>query len=219
MIILKITKIIVRKNFSLGEEIANAVTHGLGILLSITVLVLFVIKGQDNHNMLYKLSMMVYSISMLALFASSTLYHAFKEGRVKNVFERFDHLSIYVLIAGTYTPFCLIAIGGIKGIVICIIQWTLAIVGVVFKAIWIDRYIKIHVIIYLIMGWMIILFVNSIFKSIPLIGFYFLLLGGISYSIGVLFYVFNWFKYHHLIWHIFVLGGSISIFLFIYIFI
>lgn len=214
---MKLTKIFVRKNFSLGEEIANSVTHGFGILFGITAVVLFAIKGNENHNFIYMLSMMVYSISIIVLYTNSMFYHAFKEGQTKNVFERLDHLSIYILIAGSYTPLCLLGIGGLKGILICSVQWALAIVGIVFKAVWIDRFVKIHVLIYLIMGWMIILFISSIFNSISFIGFYLLLAGGMAYTIGVLFYVFNWFKYHHFIWHLLVLVGSLSIFLCIYI--
>jgi hemolysin III len=216
---LKITKIVVRKNFSIGEEIANAVTHGLGVLLGIAALVILAIKGAQGQNVLYTVSMMIYSVSTIVLYTNSTLYHAFKDERAKNVFERLDHLSIYILIAGSYTPLCLIAIGGIKGIIICSIQWILAFVGITFKAIWIDRFVKIHVLIYLIMGWMIILFISSIFESISFIGFYLLLFGGISYSIGVLFYVFNWFKYHHFVWHLFVLTGSVLFFFSIYLFV
>ena len=202
----------------MGEEIANAVTHGLGVLLGIAALVLIAIKGARIHSVLYIVSMMIYSVSTIVLYTNSMLYHAFKEGKAKNVFERFDHLSIYILIAGSYTPLCLIAIGGIKGIIICTIQWALAIVGITFKAIWIDKFIKIHVLIYLIMGWMIIFFISSIFKSISFTGFYLLLSGGICYSIGVLFYVFNWFKYHHFVWHLLVLAGSIFLFFSIYLF-
>ena len=145
-------------------------------------------------------------------------YHAFPEGKAKNVFERLDHSSVYLLIAGTYTPFCLIAIGGVVGIVICCIQWILAILGVVFKVLWIEKYTKIHVLTYLLMGWMIIFFASTIFKAVSFIGFILLLLGGLSYSIGVLFFVFDWFKYHHFVWHVFVLVGSILLFFSIYIF-
>jgi hemolysin III len=201
----------------MGEEIANSVTHGFGILFGITAVVLFAIKGTENRNFIYVLSMMVYSISIIVLYTNSMFYHAFKVGKAKNVFERLDHLSIYILIAGSYTPLCLLGIGGLKGILICSVQWALAIVGVVFKAIWIDKFVKIHILIYLIMGWMIILFISSIFKSISFTGFYLLLAGGMAYTIGVLFYVFNWFRYHHFIWHLLVLVGSISIFLCIYI--
>lgn len=216
---MKLTKIIVRKKFSTGEEIANAVTHGLGVLLGIVALIIIAIKGVEIHDVLYTVSMMVYSVSTIILYASSMLYHAFKEGRAKNLFERLDHLSIYILIAGSYTPLCLIAIGGTKGIIICAIQWALAIVGIVFKAIWIDKFVKIHVLIYLIMGWTITIFIRSIFKSMSFMGFSLLLAGGMSYSIGVLFYVFNWFKYHHLVWHLFVLAGSVFIFFSIYLYV
>lgn len=218
-VVLGIKKTIVRKNFSMGEEIANAVTHGIGVLLGIAALVITAVKGAGRQNALYIVSMVIYSVSTIVLYTSSTFYHAFKNGKAKNIFERFDHLSIYILIAGSYTPLCLIAIGGVKGIVICSIQWALAVIGIVFKAIWIDRFVKIHVLIYLLMGWMIIFFSSSIFKSISSSGFYLLLGGGIAYSIGVLFYVFSWFKYHHFVWHIFVLAGSILIFFCIYLFV
>ena len=209
-------KIVVRKNFSLGEEIANAITHGLGVLFGIAVLVIIVIKGASSHDVIYTVSMLIYSISTIILYTNSMLYHALKKGKAKNVFERLDHSSVYILIAGSYTPLCLIAIGGIKGIIICSIQWILAIIGVTFKAIWIKRFVKIHVLIYLFMGWMIIFFINNIFKPMSPIGFYLLLAGGISYSIGVLFYVFSWFKYHHFVWHLFVLAGSVLLFFSIY---
>jgi hemolysin III len=212
------TKIIVRKNFSAGEEIANAVTHGLGVLLGVLALVISTIKGVKSQNAIYIVSMMIYSISTIVLYTNSMFYHALKNGRAKNVFERLDHLSIYILIAGSYTPTCLIAIGGIKGIVICSIQWFLAVIGIVFKAVWIDRFVKIHVLIFLIMGWMITFFISSIFKTISFSGFYLLLAGGMAYSIGVLFYVFSWFKYHHFVWHIFVLAGSVLVFISIFLF-
>lgn len=208
----------IRKNFSRGEEISNAVTHCVGAVLGVAALVVFAVKGARNRDVLYLVSMMVYSVSTVLLYTSSALYHAFREGKAKNVFERFDHLSIYILIAGSYTPICLIAIGGTRGIIICAIQWALAIVGVLLKAIWIDRYVKLHVFIYLAMGWLIIFFAKSIFQAITPAGFYILLAGGLAYSIGVLFYAFHWFKYHHLVWHLFVLAGSILIFLAFYLF-
>ncbi|MDF2878853.1 MAG: channel protein hemolysin family [Clostridia bacterium] len=159
----KVKKIIVRKNFSMGEEIAHSITHGIGMLLGIVALVLLVIKGISVNHTLYEVSMIIYSVSLIVLYGNSMLYHAFPEGKVKNVFERMDHSSVYLLIAGTYTPFCLLAIGGM--------------------------------------------------------GFVLLLAGGVCYSIGVLFFVFNWFKYHHFIWHLFVLAGSILHFFAIYIYV
>ncbi len=215
----KFKKIVVRKHFSLGEELAHSISHGIGMLLGITALILFVIKGTKIDNTLYTVSMIIYSTSLIVLYANSMFYHAFPEGKAKNVFERLDHSSVYLLIAGTYTPFCLIAIGGVKGIVVCSVLWTLAILGVVFKVIWIEKFVKIHVVIYLIMGWMIIFFVGAILKAITLTGFVLLLAGGLCYSIGVLFFVFNWFTYHHFVWHLFVLIGSILLFFSIYIYV
>lgn len=209
---MKLAKITVRKNFSTGEEIANAVTHGLGVLLGVAALVIIAIQCAKGQNVIYTVSMMIYLASTILLFANSTLYHALKGGKAKDVFEKFDHLSIYILIAGTFTPLCLIAIGGTKGIIICIIEWLLAIAGVVTKSLWIDRFVKTHVLIFLIMSWMILPFIGSAYKSIFDHGFYLLLAGGLSYSFGVIFYVFDWFKYHHFIWHVFVLSGSVLLF-------
>ncbi|PKM49334.1 MAG: hemolysin D [Firmicutes bacterium HGW-Firmicutes-7] len=216
---LKVHQVKVRKHFTLGEEIANAITHGIGVLFGITALVLLAVKSVQSGSAIYTISMMLYASSLIILYANSMLYHAFKAGKAKDVFERFDHLSIYILIAGSYTPLCLLAIGGVKGMILCSIQWALAIVGVVFKAIWIDKFVKIHVIIYLSMGWMIIFFASSIFSSISFMGLLYLILGGLAYSIGVLFYVFNWFKYHHFVWHLFVLAGSVLHFFSVYFYI
>ncbi|WZL71987.1 hemolysin III family protein [Clostridiaceae bacterium 35-E11] len=215
----KLRKVIVRKHFSLGEELAHSISHGIGMLLGITALVLFVLKSKKVDNTLYTVSMIIYSTSLIVLYANSMFYHAFPEGKVKNVFERMDHSSVYLLIAGTYTPFCLIAIGDVKGFVICSILWGLAILGAVFKALWIEKFVKIHVLIYLIMGWTIIFFTGAIFQTLTKKGFILLLAGGLCYSIGVLFFVFNWFKYHHFIWHLFVLAGSILLFFSIYIYV
>lgn len=212
-------KIIVRKHFSLGEELAHSISHGIGLLLGIVALVLLVIKGTRLNEVLYTVSMIIYSASLIVLYANSMFYHGFPEGKIKDIFERLDHSSVYLLIAGTYTPFCLIAIGGVKGIVICSIQWGLAILGVVFKITWIEKYVKMHVGVYLLMGWMIVFFAGTILSEISFLGFALLFWGGLSYSIGVLFYVFDWFRYHHFIWHIFVLMGSILIFFSIYIFV
>lgn len=208
----------VRKTFSLGEEIAHSITHGIGFLLGITALVLLAIKGVKTHSPIYIVSMMIYSASLILLYANSMFYHAFV-GKAKDVFERLDHASIYLLIAGSYTPFCLIVVGGVKGVVVFAIQIVLAIIGVVFKSIWIDKFVKIHVLIYLLMGWMIVFFAGNIINNISPMAFYTLLLGGLCYSVGTLFYVFNWFKYHHFIWHLFVLAGSVLHFFSIYLFI
>jgi hemolysin III len=209
-------KVVVRKHFTLGEEISHSIAHGIGMLLGIVALILLVVKGSRLNDPLYTVSMVIYSSSLIILYTNSMFYHGFPQGKVKDVFERLDHSSVYLLIAGTYTPYCLIAVGGPIGITICVLQWALAILGVVFKSIWIDRFVKIHVAIYLLMGWTIIFFARTIFDGMASTGFILLFLGGMSYSIGVLFYVFDWFKYHHLVWHLFVLLASILLFFSIY---
>ena len=208
----------IKKRYSLGEEISHSITHGVGALLGVAALVLLVVKAAIRHDALYIVSMLIYAVTSILLYLNSTIYHALNVGKAKDVFKRFDHLSIYLLIAGTYTPFCLLGIGGFKGILFCCIQWFLAIIGIVFKAIWINRFKKIHLVIHLSMGWLIVFFVSSLIKAISPLGLYFLLIGGLCYSIGVIFYVFKWFKYHHFIWHLFVLAGSVFHFFSIYLF-
>lgn len=206
----------VRKHFTTGEEIAHSITHGIGFLLGITALVLLVVKGARTRDALYIVSVIIYSSSLIVLYLNSMLYHGFPPSKTKDVFEKMDHASVYLLIAGTYTPFCLIAVGGWIGIVICSLQWILAITGVVFKSIWIDKFVKLHVVIFLLMGWTIIFFGRTIFDQLESVGFIMLFLGGVSYSIGTLFYVFYWFKFHHFVWHLFVLAASILHFFTIY---
>jgi hemolysin III len=209
----------IRKYFDLGEEVAHAVTHGIGMLLGVVALVLLMIKSKHVGQGIYTMSMLIYSISLIVLYTNSMLYHGFPRGKVKDIFERMDHASVYLLIAGTYTPFCLLVVGGSKGLIACSIQWSLAILGVVFKSIWIEKFVKIHVAIYLILGWTIIFFAGAILDNLHVQGFILLFAGGLGYSIGVLFYVFDWFKYHHFVWHLFVLAASILHFFCIYLYV
>lgn len=210
---------VVRKDFTTKEEIANSITHGIGMLLGITALVLLAVKSSYVNSPLYTVSVVIYGISLIILYMNSTFYHGFPPSKVKDIFEKLDHSSVYLLIAGTYTPYCLIAIGGPLGITICAIQWGLAIIGITLKSIWIDRFVILHVLIYLGMGWTIIFFGRTIIASLNTVGFLLLLTGGISYSVGVLFYVFDWFKYHHLVWHLFVVLASVLHFFSIYFFV
>ena len=210
---------VVRKDFTAKEEIANSITHGIGILLGIIGLILLIVKSSQIGEPIYTLSVLTYGITLVVLYVNSTLYHGFPPSKIKNIFEKLDHSSVYLLIAGTYTPFTLIAIGGSLGITICLIQWVLALTGITLKSIWIDRFVLLHVLIYLGMGWTIVFFGRTIIESLNMLGFLFLLIGGISYSIGVLFYVFDWFKYHHLVWHIFVVIASVFHFFSIYLFV
>jgi len=210
-----------KSKLTLGEEIANSITHGIGAVLSIAALVLLIVAGFRKGSAADITGVMIFGISMVFLYLMSTFCHAFglSDKSVRKVFHILDHSAIYVLIAGTYTPFCLSVIGGSKGFVILGIQWALAITGIVFSAVFYNKHRALHTIIYLAMGWMIVFFINSVINSVSAAGVIFLIAGGVSYTVGVLFYATRWFKYHHMIWHLFVLGGTICHFFLIYLYI
>jgi len=202
------------KKTSLGELIANAISHGIGVLCAITFLVLLMIRADTNPEVL---SSLVFGIAMIILYLSSTLFHSFPEKmkRVYNVFQRLDHSSIFLLITGTYTPFLVLAAGNTKGYILLGILWTITLIGIVFKSIWISKFKYVHLALYLIMGWSILFVWNDINANLGN-SFLYLLLGGVSYTLGVVFYV-SKFKYAHFVWHIFVLGGSIMHFIAVWI--
>lgn len=191
------------------EEIANAITHGIGALLSLAGLVLLIVFASIKGTAWHVVTFTVYGVSMLLLYSCSTLVHSFKEGKVKDLFEIFDHSSIYIYIAGTYTPFMLIAARGPLGWSLFGIVWGIAIVGVVFKAFFVKRFLFMSTIFYLIMGWLIVLAWGPLTAAIPAPGITLLVIGGILYSLGTIFYVWRGFPYHHAIWHLFVLAASI----------
>lgn len=197
------------KRTTLGELIANAVSHGVGFLLAIAGLVLLLLKAEGPAEILASL---VFGISMIILYASSTLFHSFPEKmkRVFTVFQRLDHSSIFLLIAGTYTPLLVLVVHNTKGYVLLACLWAITIVGIVFKAIWIDRFKFIHLAIYLIMGWSVLFVYDDFIQNIG--NYWFVVLGGISYTFGVAFYV-SRFKYSHFVWHLFVLAGTFFHFL------
>jgi hemolysin III len=186
------------KKTSLGEMIANAISHGVGLLLAITAIVLLLVRADTTAEIL---SSIVFGISMILLYTSSTLFHSFPERmkRTYTVFQRLDHSSIFLLIAGTYTPF--------------LILWIMTITGIVFKSIWIKKFKFFHLAMYLLMGWSVMFVKDDFFMNLD--NYTFVLIGGISYTVGVIFYV-SKFKYAHFVWHIFVLGGTFFHFLAVY---
>ena len=194
------------KKTSLGELIANSVSHGVGVLLGIFGLVLLLV---NSSNFVETIASIVFGVSLILLYTSSTLFHAFpdKMTRVYTVFQRFDHSAIFILIAGTYTPFLILAVATTKAYILLALLWLLTILGVVMKSIWIRRYHSVHVLIYLLMGWSILLVYD---EAVPGLGngFIYVLIGGLCYTFGVIFYVMK-FKYQHFVWHLFVLAGSI----------
>jgi len=195
------------------EEVANAITHGIGAMLSLAGLVLLIVFSSLKGTAWHIVSFTIYGVSMLLLYVCSTLVHSFKEGKVKDLFEFFDHSSIYLFIAGTYTPLMLVAIRGPLGWSLFGVVWGIALLGVLFKAFFVKRFLFMSTIFYLIMGWLIVAAWGPLTAAVPQPGIVLLVVGGILYSLGTIFYVWRIFPYHHAIWHLFVLAGSITHFL------
>ncbi|MEI2665609.1 PAQR family membrane homeostasis protein TrhA [Rossellomorea sp. LJF3] len=190
------------------EEVANAITHGIGLILSIPALVMLIIFAVHEGSAWHIVSFSIFGASMILLYLFSTLLHSFKPSKVKNLFAILDHSAIYVLIAGTYTPFMLVSVRGALGWTLFGIVWGLAIVGIVFKCYFVQRYQVVSTLFYLVMGWLVIIAIKPLYASLTGAGFGLLLTGGIMYSVGAIFYVWNKLPYNHAIWHLFVLAGS-----------
>jgi hemolysin III len=190
------------------EELANAITHGIGFILSIPALVMLIIISIDRGSPWHVVSFSIFGASMILLYLFSTLLHSFKPSKAKNLFAVLDHSAIYILIAGTYTPFMLVSVRGALGWTLFGIVWGLAVAGVVFKCYFVDRFQVVSTLFYLVMGWLVIIAIKPLYLSLSEAGFSLLLAGGILYSVGAIFYVWNKLPYNHAIWHLFVLAGS-----------
>ncbi|MFZ5969324.1 MAG: PAQR family membrane homeostasis protein TrhA [Bacillota bacterium] len=197
------------ENFTKGEEIVNAILHGIGLGLAIAALVVLVIFSNLYGDIWNIISFSIYGATLVILYLSSTLYHAFPQGKVKNVFEIFDHAAIYLLIAGTYTPLTLISLRGALGWTIFGIVWGMAVIGVIFKAFWVKKFVILSTLLYVLMGWLIVFAMKPLVAAMPTSSMIFLIAGGGLYTTGTIFYIWRKMKYHHAIWHLFVLGGSI----------
>ncbi|MBE6453803.1 MAG: hemolysin D [Alphaproteobacteria bacterium] len=192
------------------EELWNCIIHGTGIGLSIAGLVLLAVFSSIYGDAWVIVSTIIFGISMTVLYTASTLYHAFSDERVKRCLKKFDHISIYYLIAGTYTPFLLVSMRGVVGWVLFGIIWGLAVLGTVLKLTTSGSGTKIWSIsLYLAMGWLIVFASKSLAEAVPDLGLLFLILGGLFYTFGVLFYIWKKRKYTHAIWHFFVLTGTV----------
>lgn len=204
------------RKLSQGEEFVNSITHGIGALLSIVALVVLIVVAGKYGDTVHLVSFSIYGVSLIVLYLSSTLYHSFSGPKLKNLFARFDHVSIFLLIAGTYTPILLTSIKGVWGWSLFGVIWGLALVGAIIRSIYVYRFRKLMVAVYLLMGWMFVLAGKQIFSSLPTESLWFLFLGGIAYSLGVVFYMWRKLPYSHGIWHLFVLAGSTLHFFAIY---
>lgn len=212
-------KILPPKRYSIGEEIANAITHGIGAGLSIAALVLLILRAikyaPANLIAAYIVGFSIFGASLIILYLFSTLYHALPL-RAKKVFGIFDHCSIYILIAGTYTAYCLTALHGAVGWTIFGIIWGLAVLGIVLYSILGSRVRILSVVTYIPMGWLIIFAARPLKAQLASISFKFLIIGGVLYTAGCIFYAMKKVKWMHTIWHLFVLGGSIMHFFSLY---
>lgn len=195
--------------YSTREEIANAITHGIGAVLSVAALVILVVFASLHGNVWHIVSFSIFGATLIILYMASTLYHSLTNERAKRLFRKFDHISIFLLIAGTYTPFCLVALQGWIGWTLFGIVWACAITGIVFKSIHIGKLEILSTIMYVMMGWVAVFAIKPLYASMSSAGFTFLILGGICYTAGTIFFVKDKIRYFHSIWHLFVLAGSI----------
>lgn len=201
---------------SLGEEILNAVTHGMGALLAIAGLVLLIVRAAKHGSAINVVSVSIFGASMVLLYLISCLYHALRECKGKRVFQVLDHCSIFFLILGTYIPICLVNIGGALGWTVFGVNAACAVVGIVLTAVDMKRWKKLSMILYVVMGWMCLIALPSIYRSLTTLGFVFLVLGGVCYTVGILFYRQKEKRYRHGVWHFFVLAGTIFQFFTVY---
>jgi hemolysin III len=190
------------------EEIANAITHGIGIPLSIAALVFLLIYAHRAGTTLHISSAIVFGSTMILLYLCSTLLHSLPEGKAKDIFEIFDHSSIYLFIAGTYTPFLFLVIRGTLGWTLFGVIWGIAALGIVFKAFFTKKFLFLSTLMYIVMGWLIIAAWTPLVHTLSPAGIELLVWGGILYTVGTIFYVWRGFPFHHAVWHVFVLGGT-----------
>lgn len=197
------------KRYTLGEEIFNSVSHGVGALLAIAGTVVLIVMSAIYTDPWGVVSSTIYGATLIILYTMSTLYHALTNEKAKHVMRIMDHATIFLLIAGTYTPITLVSLRGPLGWVLFGFIWAAAVVGIVLNAIDLERFRKISVVCYIVMGWAIIAAIVPLINSMPTISLVFLLTGGIMYSVGIIFYAIKKIRYFHSIWHLFTIGGSV----------
>lgn len=197
------------KRYSLGEEVANSVTHGIGAALSVAALSVLVTLAALQSDAWRVVSFSVYGATLILLYLASTLYHAIAHDRAKRILRLFDHAAIFLLIAGTYTPFTLVTFRGVWGWTIFGLIWGLALFGIVFTLFFFDRYPIVSVGFYVGMGWLVVVAIKPLVTSLATGGLIWIIAGGLFYTLGVVFYAWKKLPFHHAIWHLFVLGGSV----------
>lgn len=194
--------------YSKSEERINALTHGIGVLLSIAALVILITFATLKGNAWHVVGVSIYGSTMLIMYLSSTIVHSLPEGKAKDIFLFIDHSAIYLFIAGTYTPILLVLLRGPIGWTLFGVVWGVAILGIIFKIFFVKRFVIVSTLLYIFLGWFIIIAWKPLSNEMDLMGLIYLIIGGLLYSIGSIFYMWRGFKYHHAVWHIFVILGS-----------
>lgn len=209
-----------KPQYSQSEELANTITHGIGMIFGIVGLILLLIKAIDQQaDTLTLASMAVYGASIIVLFLASTLYHAIPHPNAKRWLKTFDHCAIYLLIAGSYTPFLLVSLRTPLAFGLMIVIWTIALLGIIMKVAFVYRFKKLSLMTYLVMGWLSLIVIYQLAINLDIGGLTLLAAGGIVYSLGVIFYVAKRIPFNHAIWHGFVLAGCVCHFFAIYYFV
>lgn len=198
------------KFYTLGEEIFNSVSHGVGILFAVAGCAVLIVLSAVFADRWAVISSIIYGISMMLLYTASTLYHSFTNEKVKSIFRVFDHCTIFLLIAGTYTPFTLYTLRETVGIKLFFVVWASAIIGIILNAIDLKKYEKISVLLYLVMGWCIVFALKPLLASISMLTLVLLVVGGVLYTVGIIFFLITKYRYMHSIWHLFVLAGTVT---------
>jgi hemolysin III len=191
------------------EEVANSITHGVGLALSVIGLAVLIVFACLYGSALHIASCSVYGVTLVMLYTASTLYHSFRSPRIKHIFKIIDHCAIYLLIAGTYTPFTLVMLRGGWGWSLFGIIWMLTFVGIIFKLFFVNKFQIISTIIYVLMGWLAVVAIKPMVQMIPVGCLLWLVAGGLFYTVGVLFFAWHKIPYNHAIWHVFVVAGSV----------
>lgn len=199
----------IKREQTVSEEIANAVTHGLGTLLSIAALVILVVSAAKTGDPWRIVSAAIFGTSLIVLYLMSILYHSIKPGTLKDFFHKLDHIAIYILIAGSYTPVLLVNLRDSIGWSIFGIIWGLALIGTLFKLKFTGRFTKISTIVYIVMGWLVVAAVKPLIDALSSDARMWLFAGGLSYTLGTVFYAWKKMPFQHAVWHVFVLGGSV----------
>jgi len=205
-----------KRLFTVGEEIAHSITHGLGAVLSVAALVLLVVRAVAGGDPWRVVSFAIFGTTLVLLYTASTLYHALTPTRAKSIFNVLDHAFIYLLIAGTYTPFLLVSLRGPWGWSMFGVVWGLAITGGVFKVWFTGRYRLLSTLLYVGLGWLSVIAIKPMLANVPPAGLGWLLAGGVAYTGGAVFYLWRNLRYSHAVWHVFVLAGSFCHFVAVY---